>query len=618
MRVCMTLSQCDTSTDSTGSYNVAGRNWSLTVTKSTSDGPWYPEVEEVTDETGYRFFAGRLTRRKAGEALPSGFTLVEGSASKWHFGDGEPDGSWIGLKFDRKRDKVSIACDMRVHQRWFYGLHEGTWYFSNSLVFLRQVAGGNVGIERRAIPYMLLFGHLPGRFTPLTNVSVLMPGEVITVSDGTMRRDWRNRLRVKRMSTGKSSEEVSPQAWSESSAAILAHIQQAVSDELSSIGDIVVPLSGGMDSRFMLGCALDSLPRDKIVTYTFGDPRTLDCQIASGLARKLGVRHVPVDMDRRPVDEICVDGFEHTEGMTFVFPNSPLSPDRKELLQPGSYVLSGYMGDAVFGSRDMDDCDPAHDTSDFLFRKALERASGNYPKEVLPLLASNRWDEMGYEDLVKATPGDSLAEKYERWHYEFHCIARLTYHLFVFRTRAYYLTPFVQKSLWDYALTLPPSIRRRQRGYFMAMKLGYPQLYNYPTTRRTGLSAGAQNRTVQRMRKAWLVAMSTIDDVVWKSTGLSVYFNPKQLYGHQRDLRQSQYHSAVAECIADLKQNPAFDPKGLDDLLIRYRKRSPVSTHVLRALFTIREWDRQFGRTHYLSGTKILRLPDLSGGISAT
>ncbi|MGH8222631.1 MAG: hypothetical protein ACREQZ_06625, partial [Woeseiaceae bacterium] len=151
MRVCMTFCRRGTTTESIGSHKISGQNWSLTVTKSTSDGPCYPGVEEDSDEAGYRFFAGRLTRRRAGEALPSGFTLVHGSAGEWNFGDGEPDGSWIGLKFDRKQDKVSIACDMRVHQRWFYGRHNGTWYFSNSLVFLRQVAGGDVDIERSAI-----------------------------------------------------------------------------------------------------------------------------------------------------------------------------------------------------------------------------------------------------------------------------------------------------------------------------------------------------------------------------------------------------------------------------------------------------------------------------------
>ena len=213
----------------------------------------------------------------------------------------------------------------------------------------------------------------------------------------------------------------------------------------------------------------------------------------------------------------------------------------------------------------------------------------------LPLLASNRWDEMGYENDVRATPGDTLAEKYERWHYEIHCVARLNYHLFVFRTRAFYLTPFVQRGLWDYSLTLPEAVRRGQRGYFMAMKLGYPLLHDYSTSRRLGMSANVQSRALIQMRKAWRLSMNKLDDAVWKSTGLSVYFDPKQLYGHRRELRQSQYHSAVAECIEYLKQTPAFDPKGLDDLLTRYRKRLPVSTHILRALFTVREWERQYG-----------------------
>ncbi|MEX2343370.1 MAG: asparagine synthase-related protein [Steroidobacteraceae bacterium] len=591
----MTFCRRDVTVNSAGSREVSGREWSLLVAKSMSDGPWYPTVEEHSDEVGYRFFAGRLTRRKASDALPSGFMLTHAAGDQWNFDESEPDGSWIALKFDRTQDQVSIASDMRVHQRWFYGHHEGAWYFSNSLVFLCQVAGGTFNIERRAIPYVLMFGHVPGRITPLTNVSTLLPGEVVSVSAGQMRHEWRTRLRVTRTITDQTEHDISPKVWNKSAEGILVHIREAVRDELVGIGEIVLPLSGGMDSRFLLGCALDFLPHDRIVTYTFGDPRTLDSQIARGLARRLGIKHVPVAMDRRPVDEICADGFEHTEGMAPVFPNSPLGPDRKALLKPRTYVLSGYNGDHAFGSRDVDDYDPGHNTGDFLFKMALKRASGSYEKEVLPLLASHRWDELGYEELIRATPGNTLAEKFERWHYEFHCTTRLHYHLFVFRTRAYYLTPFTHRSLWDYALTLPEAVRQRQRGYFMAMKLGYPNLYNYSTTRRMGLSANVQSRTVLRMRKAWRVGMNKLDDAIWKSTGLSVYFDPKQVYGHRRDLRQSQYHSAVAECIEYLKQTPAFEPKGLDALLFRYRKRLPVSTHILRALFTVREWERQYG-----------------------
>jgi hypothetical protein len=216
-------------------------------------------------------------------------------------------------------------------------------------------------------------------------------------------------------------------------------------------------------------------------------------------------------------------------------------------------------------------------------------------KEGLPLLASKQWDEMGYENDVRTTPGDSLAEKYERWHYEIHCVTRVQYHLFVFRNRAFYLTPFVQKNIWDYALTLPDAVRRRERGYFMAMKLGYPALHEYPTSRNLGFSPNVQSRALTRMQKAWRLSVRRLDDALWRSTGRSLYFDSKQLYAHRHELRQTRYHSAVADCIEYLQQTPAFDPKGLEELLTRYRKRLPVSPHILRALLTVREWERRYG-----------------------
>jgi hypothetical protein len=126
------------------------------------------------------------------------------------------------------------------------------------------------------------------------------------------------------------------------------------------------------------------------------------------------------------------------------------------------------------------------------------------------------------------------------------------------------------------------------------MKLGYPELYRYPTTRNSGFSLDMKNPALTFTRKAWHRAMNGLDDAVWKSTGLSFYFWPEQLYGHRRELCQSLYHSAVAECIEDLKKTPAFNPQALDNLHARYRRRQPVSTHILRALFTVREWERRY------------------------
>jgi len=570
---------------------IPGRHWSLTVTKSLSEGPWYPTVEEHADEAGYRLFAGRLTQHKAGDPLPAGLNLTAGAAADWRLDGGEPDGSWLALKFDRRNDEVSITADQWVHQRWFYTQRGEDWYFANSLLFLRRIAGGDLRIERRALPYLMVFGYLPGRITPLKGVSSLLPGEVITVSRGQMRSTSRTQLPVKRSLTGQTPRDISPQAWSEYTAQILGTIQEAVRNELEGVSEIVLPLSGGMDSRFMLGCALDVLPRERILTYTFGDPRTLDQKIAKALCRKLGLENVTVAMDRRPIDEACADGFMHSEGMTFALPNTPLGTDRRAVHKPGTYVLSGILGDVAFGSRDVNDRDPTHNTDDFLFKRVLAHG---YAKEALPLLAAPHWDEMGYERQVRATPGESLIERFDRWAYGTHWVGRLSYHIFVFRDRAFYLAPCIERKVWDLSLTLPEAVRQRQRGYFEAMKLGYPQLHAYPTARNMGLAPGLQSRPLRALLRAWYGTLNALDDGLWKATGRTWYFDPRQFYGHRHELQQPSYRAAIEECIAYLKKTPAFDPRGLDALLARYRGRQPISTHILRGLLTAREWERRY------------------------
>ncbi|MBI5953966.1 MAG: hypothetical protein HY865_20110 [Chloroflexi bacterium] len=53
----------------------------------------------------------------------------------------------------------------------------------------------------------------------------------------------------------------------------------------------VVPLSGGLDSRVILGGLLENLPKSQIVTATYGIPGAWDFEIAKTITRKFGLRH---------------------------------------------------------------------------------------------------------------------------------------------------------------------------------------------------------------------------------------------------------------------------------------------------------------------------------------
>lgn len=61
-------------------------------------------------------------------------------------------------------------------------------------------------------------------------------------------------------------------------------------------GPLVVPLSGGIDSRLILGVLVELGLGERIVAVTFGIPGTLDFDLAPRVARAAGVRHEVIDL----------------------------------------------------------------------------------------------------------------------------------------------------------------------------------------------------------------------------------------------------------------------------------------------------------------------------------
>jgi asparagine synthetase B (glutamine-hydrolysing) len=68
----------------------------------------------------------------------------------------------------------------------------------------------------------------------------------------------------------------------------------------------VIPLSGGLDSRAILGGLLENLPGSQIVSATYGIPGAWDFEIAKLITRKFGIRHEVFDLtnEKWDVDEL--------------------------------------------------------------------------------------------------------------------------------------------------------------------------------------------------------------------------------------------------------------------------------------------------------------------------
>jgi asparagine synthetase B (glutamine-hydrolysing) len=525
------------------------------------------------------------------EALPVGHAVRSTNAASWEFEGDEPDGSWIGLKFDRHRDLVSIASDLFLLQRWYYTCFEGSWYFANSLLFLQRVLQGQLEIELRAVPYMLLSGYLPFDITPLKDVYDLRSGRVLVIERGKSHLAVRAKIPIQRR-TQTSGEDI-PKS-------IASVLREAVARELQYLDSVIVPLSGGIDSRFLLGYALEILPREQTTTFTYGYPRSLDFTIGTGLAKKLGVKNIALPMDERRIGQILDENFADAEGMYWAYPDYPVGPFRSALPK-NSYVLSGHNGGAVFGSYDLQESrllPRSLGEEEHLLHLVRQTAFISSPTAVSSLVQLGAWDPLGFESAVRAIRGPHLGERYRYWEFDFRYTNRANFAVEVHRDRAFYLAPFVHRRVLDVAYALPSAARQGEKAFFAALKQRFPELYSYPAKKNYGFPLGIPMNPRISATRVWRKVWSQVDEVLGAHTGRMLYHHPRNNYAHPRELYRKKHFADVVRCFDELPNLDVFDRKPLAMLRDRYRRRKKIDPALLRGLLTVHQWWRHYRKPY--------------------
>ncbi len=84
-------------------------------------------------------------------------------------------------------------------------------------------------------------------------------------------------------------------------------ISKNIKSQLAQYDSLYIPLSGGMDSRLVMGIA-EQIPQIKIFSRTYGDKNSLDVKYGSLLAKNLNINHEIVSKD----DNVAMMEFERT------------------------------------------------------------------------------------------------------------------------------------------------------------------------------------------------------------------------------------------------------------------------------------------------------------------
>lgn len=220
------------------------------------------------------------------------------------------NGTFALAILDRREGKVHLATDRFGHDLMFFSGRGGDWGFASSVRSL-LLRGDGIGrtYNYRALAELIVFERVLGDRTLFGDIQRL-PAGCLATWNGTrweVRRYFEPRHRK---------VPASLKCWEDAAEELVRRLRHSIGKRLADQPKAGLFLSGGLDSRLVLGCC-----GSPVTTATFAHPGRMprEAEVASALARAHGA---PMLLLERPTDHyarIARKASEVNEGLaTFV------------------------------------------------------------------------------------------------------------------------------------------------------------------------------------------------------------------------------------------------------------------------------------------------------------
>jgi len=340
--------------------------------------------------------------------------------------------------------------------------------------------------------------------------------------------------------------------------------------------DIVIPLSGGLDSRAILSGVLEHISPHSVHTYTFGIPGTYDYEIGNSVASIAGTRHCAFDLNRyRYSFDNLLDISCRVDGRTVLFQHAPSTLLETEYNPISVAFWTGFMGDPVAGSH------------------LLKKDSTTWEQAGLHFAERNRFCRS--MDLVH--PG-FLASRYlpkvplvdgrvlcydEQIDYG---VRQECYIKPLVLLQGYeYRTPFLHPEWVGFILSVPRRYRQGQYLYREILKAAFPKLFSLPTKNNFGLCLAAPRWRQELCKNKLRLRAAAKRLTPWIDWGISPSIN---YIDFDRGLRERPDLKAVVyESIQDLKKRQIVDWIDMDSIWERHRRRRADHADALTLLASL-------------------------------
>ncbi len=370
---------------------------------------------------------------------------------------------------------MNDALGLKPVLLWTVG---GSLYFSSNLWALAAHPEFTGEVEPQAVVDMLLLGHQQGSRTLFAGVSVLPPGSVTTFRNGRLESRTVRNLRFSRDRWDWSIERVA-----EGMHAVLG---RSVARRVPEGERVVLPLSGGFDSRVLLGLLSGRPVRIEAVTQHQPGLFAQDSRYARRLARAAGVPHRVVRYRDAFLEAARRKSVALSGGMYDIHTSRHLSwlLDGRQDDRP---VISAFLGGELTSRFQVSDT--AFSTPEQQWRLAFEgvnshRFSPESARNLLsPPLAAELVDQAVEQNRRFFLDHDGpFFHRFYHWDLLLPRRRYVSYQIYFFEQITRVRAPFSDLEFLDFVCSLPFAAIHRQQAYRAMMREHMPALAKIPNT----------------------------------------------------------------------------------------------------------------------------------------
>lgn len=345
---------------------------------------------------------------------------------------------------------------------------------------------------------------------------------------------------------------------------------------------LIVPLSGGWDSRLILAAALDRFNTKQIETVTFGVPGQLDFDIGVSLSKKLHIKNNAIDLSNVKLElKKLIDSVVKTP-FTYV-PDSYYNQLIFEHLTCNDKIMvSGFLGD-LFNGGHYYKKDVGYTNVNEHFIKKEKRCS------ILQL------HEPNFSPNVKYYNNDNISydNKYKLLFLGIHGIGcTMPINLMGYRWNDWsgsvknvegksIITPFISYKWAKYWLNAPNTIRQNQLFFVRSMKKKYHKIFTY----RSKYDYSIKNNKNKFNKYTYKSIKNSIKYKLYNRAPISAFTVSE--YSNYLDFNEiirtrHDYKQLLLICIQYLEDNQVVPWLNLDEILSYHMERKKnLSTELL-------------------------------------